>query len=187
MHTSFSELWLAMGPLAKLIVGLLLVMSLAAVATAVERAVTLRVTRQGLPAFEPQWRAVLAGGLGRPETREAYDRLVRQHLLETGASLRQRLGLIATIGSTAPFVGLVGTVLGIVNAFGQLAAGGQPGLGTVSAGIAEALVTTAIGIAVAIPAVWCFNALTQRISRVLVELECRAQSLAVATLQGERP
>jgi biopolymer transport protein ExbB/TolQ len=111
---------------------------------------------------------------------------VRRNLLETGAVLRHRLGLLATIGSTAPFVGLVGTVLGIVNAFGAMANAGQAGLGTVSAGIAEALVTTAIGIAVAIPAVWCFNALTQRIGRVLVELECRAQTLAVATLRGER-
>ena len=55
-----------------------------------------------------------------------------------------------------------------------------------SGGIAEALVTTAIGIAVAIPAVWFFNALTQQIGRVLVELECRAQALAVATLHRER-
>jgi biopolymer transport protein ExbB/TolQ len=187
MHTSFAELWTAMGPMAKLIVALLVVMSLAAVATAVERAVTLRATRQSLPAFEPQWREILAGGLGRPETREAYDRLVRRNLLETGTSLRRRLGLLATVGTTAPFVGLVGTVLGIVNAFGELAAGGQPGLGTVSGGIAEALVTTAIGIAVAIPAVWCFNGLTQGIGRLLVELECRAQSLAVATLQADRP
>ena len=187
MHVSFSELWMAMGPLAKMIVGLLLVMSLAAVATAVERAITVRATRNALVGLEPEWTAVLACGLGRPETREAYDRLVRRNLLETGATLRHRLGLLATIGSTAPFVGLVGTVLGIVNAFGAMAAnGGQAGLGTVSAGIAEALVTTAIGIAVAIPAVWCFNALTQRIGRVLVELECRAQTLAVATLRGER-
>jgi biopolymer transport protein ExbB len=186
MHVSFTELWMAMGPLAKLIVGLLLAMSLAAVATAVERAITVRATRNALPGLEPEWTAVLAGGLGRPETREAYDRLVRRNLLETGAALRHRLGLLATIGSTAPFVGLVGTVLGIVNAFGAMANAGQAGLGTVSAGIAEALVTTAIGIAVAIPAVWCFNALTQRIGRVLVELECRAQTLAVATLRGER-
>jgi biopolymer transport protein ExbB/TolQ len=186
MHVTFSELWMAMGPLAKLIVAMLLVMSLVAVATAVERAVTLHATRLALPALEPEWRAVLSHGFGRPETREAFDRLVRRHLLETGASLRRHLGLLATIGSTAPFVGLVGTVIGVVNAFGELAAGGQPGLGTVSGGIAEALVTTAIGIAVAIPAVWFFNALTQRIGRLLIELECRAQALAVATLQGTR-
>jgi biopolymer transport protein ExbB/TolQ len=188
MHVSLPELWMAMGPLAKLVVALLLIMSLVAVATAVERTVTVRATRRALPAFEPEWRAVLTGGgLGRPETREAFDRLVRRHLLETGAGLRRRLGLLATIGSTAPFVGLVGTVIGVVNAFGELAAGGQPGLGSMSGGIAEALVTTAIGIAVAIPAVWCFNALTQQIGRVLVELECRAQALAVAALHGERP
>jgi len=61
------------------------------------------------------------------------------------------------VSSTAPFVGLLGTVIGIVTAFQQMAATGAGGLATVSAGIAEALVTTAIGLLVAIPAVFAFN------------------------------
>jgi biopolymer transport protein ExbB/TolQ len=77
-------------------------------------------------------------------------------------------------------------VLGIVNAFQELAEHGGGGIGQVSAGIAEALVTTALGIGVAIPAVWLFNLLTQRTGRFLVELECRAQDLAVATLTETR-
>jgi len=89
------------------------------------------------------------------------------------------------VASTAPFVGLVGTVVGIVDAFQHLAASGQGGVGEVSAGIAEALVTTAIGIGVAIPAVWLFNHLTQWIGRLLVEMECAAEELAVTAL-GER-
>ena len=93
------------------------------------------------------------------------------------------MGVLATIGSTAPFVGLVGTVFGVMNAFEQIAAGGAGGLGKVSAGIAEALVTTAVGIGVAIPAVWLFNALSQRVGRLLVEIECRAQDVAVTALQ----
>ena len=114
---------------------------------------------------------------------EAYDRTVRRVVLDTGASIRQGLGLLATVGSTAPFVGLFGTVIGIVNAFQQMAVTGQGGLGTVSAGIAEALVATALGIGVAIPAVWLFNYLTQRIDRVLSEMECTAEELAVSALQ----
>lgn len=112
----------------------------------------------------------------------AYDRTVRRVILDTGTTIRQGLGLLATVGSTAPFVGLFGTVLGIVNAFEQMAATGQGGLGTVSAGIAEALVATALGIAVAIPAVWLFNYLTQQITRLLSEMECAAEELAVAAL-----
>ena len=72
-------------------------------------------------------------------------------------ALKRGYGLIATVGSTAPFVGLLGTVLGIVNAFTLMAASGSGGLGTVSAGIAEALVTTAFGLLVAIPAVMVYN------------------------------
>ena len=70
--------------------------------------------------------------------------------------LRRGQGVLGTVSSTAPFVGLLGTVMGIVTAFQQMAATGAGGLATVSAGIAEALVTTAIGLLVAIPAVFAF-------------------------------
>ena len=79
------------------------------------------------------------------------------------AKLRRGLGALATIGSTSPFIGLFGTVVGIVNAFRQIAKTGAGGLGAVSAGIAEALVTTAFGILVAIPAVVLFNYLTGQV------------------------
>jgi biopolymer transport protein ExbB/biopolymer transport protein TolQ len=70
---------------------------------------------------------------------------------------KRGLGVLATVGSTAPFIGLLGTVMGIVNSFQMMAASGSGGLGTVSAGIAEALITTAFGLLVAIPAVMAFN------------------------------
>jgi biopolymer transport protein ExbB/biopolymer transport protein TolQ len=73
------------------------------------------------------------------------------------SEFKRGLGVLGTVGSTAPFVGLLGTVMGIVNAFQSMAATGSGGLGTVSAGIAEALVTTAFGLLVAIPAVMFFN------------------------------
>ena len=109
-------------------------------------------------------------------------RVLRDALHLALAKLQYGQVLLATVGSTAPFVGLVGTVVGIVNAFQQIAATGQGGVGQVSAGIAEALVTTAFGIGVAIPAVWLFNHLTQWITRLLVEMECAAEELAVAAL-----
>jgi biopolymer transport protein ExbB/TolQ len=115
---------------------------------------------------------------------EVYDRAMRREILATGTTARRGLGLLATVGSTAPFVGLFGTVVGIVNAFQKMAVSGQGGLGVVSAGIAEALVTTALGIGVAIPAVWLFNFLTQRITRLLSELECVAEELAVTALSA---
>jgi biopolymer transport protein ExbB/biopolymer transport protein TolQ len=75
----------------------------------------------------------------------------------TTAEMRRGLGGLATIGSTAPFIGLLGTVIGIINAFTGMALSGSGGIGSVSAGIAEALINTAVGLGVAIPAVWIFN------------------------------
>jgi biopolymer transport protein ExbB len=116
-----------------------------------------------------------------------YDRVVRREIVAAGALARRGLGVLATIGSTAPFVGLFGTVIVIVNAFQKMATSGQGGLGVVSAGIAEALVTTALGIGVAIPAVWLFNFLTQRLTRLLSEMECVAEELAVIALSAASP
>jgi len=126
--------------------------------------------------------AVLRADLPHDVRREAFDRVTRRAVLAAGTSLRRGLPILATVGSTAPFVGLLGTVIGIVNAFQELAGSAQGGVGQVSSGVAEALVTTALGIAVAIPAVWLFNYLSQKITRLLTELECAAEELAVAAL-----
>jgi biopolymer transport protein ExbB len=178
------ELWAAMGPLARGVVALLAAMSLASLATAVERLLALRRATRDVAHLVPEWRAALEADLPPEVRREVYDRTVRRSLLGTGAALRRGLGVLATVGATAPFVGLVGTVIGVVNAFQEIAVTGQGGVGQVSAGIAEALVTTAVGIGVAVPAVWFFNHLTQRTRQVLVAMECRAEELAVAALGG---
>ena len=88
---------------------------------------------------------------------ESVARALERQAQREVQSLKRGLGLLATVGSTAPFVGLLGTVLGIVNAFQSMALTGSGGLGTVSAGIAEALITTAFGLLVAIPAVMAYN------------------------------
>ena len=92
--------------------------------------------------------------------------------------LKRGLGTLATIGSTAPFIGLFGTVVGIINAFRGIAATGSGGMAAVSGGIAEALVATALGIFVAIPAVVAFNNFTGRLERFQVEMN-RASSQLV--------
>jgi len=81
------------------------------------------------------------------------------------ADLKRGLPILASVGSVAPFVGLLGTVLGIISAFQGIAATGSGGLSSVSAGIAEALIETALGLAVAIPAVLAFNYLSTSIAR----------------------
>jgi biopolymer transport protein TolQ len=95
--------------------------------------------------------------------------LERQAQLEI-QQLRRGQGILGTVSSTAPFVGLLGTVAGIVTAFQQMAATGSGGLAAVSSGIAEALVTTAIGLLVAIPAVFAFNFLQGWVDARAVDL-----------------
>jgi biopolymer transport protein ExbB/biopolymer transport protein TolQ len=93
------------------------------------------------------------------------------------AELKRGLGGLATIGSTAPFVGLFGTVVGILNAFKGIAESKATGLAAVAGGIAEALVTTAIGLVVAIPAVMMFNYLTGRVEAFDVEMDNSSSEL----------
>ena len=103
----------------------------------------------------------MVGAIGR-----ALDRAVSL----TSAEMKKGTGGLATIGSTAPFVGLFGTVVGIINAFTGIALSGSGGLAAVSQGIAEALITTAFGIFVAVPAVMAFNYFTTRLERFQIEM-----------------
>ncbi len=84
---------------------------------------------------------------------------------------KRGLSTLASIGATAPFVGLFGTVIGIMNSFFGMAATGSGGIGAVAGGIAEALVNTAAGILVALPAVWGFNYFLGRMERIHSEME----------------
>lgn len=87
------------------------------------------------------------------------------------ADMRRGLPMLATIGSTAPFVGLFGTTFGIIHAFSAIAITGSSNMAAISAGISEALITTAFGLMVAIPAVWAYNAFLGRLDVLRVELE----------------
>jgi biopolymer transport protein ExbB/biopolymer transport protein TolQ len=101
---------------------------------------------------------------------ESVARALERQAAREVQSFKRGLGILATVGSTAPFVGLLGTTMGIVNSFQLMAASGSGGLATVSAGIAEALVTTAFGLLVAIPAVMAFNFLQGWIDARAVDL-----------------
>ncbi len=99
------------------------------------------------------------------------------------AEMQKGLSSLATIGSTAPFVGLFGTVVGIINAFTQMNEQQSAGLTVVAGGIAEALFTTALGLVVAIPAVWMYNYFTNRIHVFGVEMNNSAEELVDYFLQ----
>jgi biopolymer transport protein ExbB/TolQ len=115
----------------------------------------------------------------------AGQRAIERETLMTSAEMKKGLGNLATISTTAPFVGLFGTVAGIIHAFQGMALSGSGGLGAVSAGIAEALVTTAFGLFVAIPAVWLYNYFTQKIERFQVEMSNSSSQLIDYFIKNE--
>jgi len=207
------SLWHQMGILAKVVVGILFVMSGWSFGVMIDRYMAFNAARKQSRAFAPAVAGALRDGkideaikvaernkkshLAKVvtaglmefrahqdssdipgETIEASKRALERTEAIVHAELKRGLGGLATIGSTAPFVGLFGTVVGIINAFKEITAqGGRTGIGAVAGGISEALVTTAIGLAVAIPAVMMFNYLTGRVEAFDVEMDNSSSEL----------
>ena len=125
-----------------------------------------KVVVAGLQEFQAHQASTEISG----EEVEASKRALERSEAIVHAELKRGVSSLATIGSSAPFVGLFGTVLGIINAFKGISTEKSTGLGAVAGGISEALVTTAVGLFVAIPAVWAFNYFTNRVEAFDVEM-----------------
>src|SRR5712664_2695977 len=108
---------------------------------------------------------------------EASKRALERSEAIVHAELKRGISTLATIGSTAPFVGLFGTVVGIINAFKGIATQKATGLSAVAGGISEALVTTALGLFVAVPAVWTYNYFTNKVEAFDVEMDNSSMEL----------
>jgi biopolymer transport protein ExbB/TolQ len=195
MEFSISGIWAHMGPIARLIVIVMGLMSVASFVVIIERTFFFFRSRSESRAFAARMGAILGkGDLAKAAATKLGDdigylgRVIRAGLKAYGDGSKAKVGarevvfesvaralerqaaretevlkrgipLLATVASTAPFVGLFGTVIGIINSFNSISATGSGGLGTVSAGIAEALGTTAVGLLVAILAVVAYNVL----------------------------
>ncbi len=107
----------------------------------------------------------------------AVERSLERVSISEGADLNKGMAILATTGSTAPFVGLVGTIFGIINAFAGMAEAGSGGISAVAGGIAEALVATAIGIAVALLGVWLYNFFNNVIENIVNDMTMSTQEL----------
>jgi biopolymer transport protein ExbB/biopolymer transport protein TolQ len=105
------------------------------------------------------------------EVIEASKRALQRATAIKVSEFKRGLSGLATIGSTAPFVGLFGTVFGIINAFQQMRQAETAGISAVAGGISEALITTAVGLAVAVPAVWLFNYFVSKVDNFVVEMD----------------
>ena len=183
------------------VLSILLVMSIVSIAIMAERIVVVRVAQREAHAFFPdvlrtaaQRRSpadvlaccgqaahpasrmvasILEGGEDRELMKRAAERLIQTRIGELGA----RVPALGTIASTAPFVGLFGTVIGIIKAFGSIATHMGGGPEVVAAGVAEALITTAFGLFVAIPAVASYNHLVQSIQKLAMEMDVNTSEL----------
>ena len=213
---NWMEMIQSMGPMAKGVGVVLIIMSMISFGVAIERIYTFMKARQQSKLYAPQVakhlkdgrlkdaiaisssknyryshlaKVVLAGlqeyqfqqeaggSLSREDLVDTVRRAIQRASALTANDLKKGVSSLATIGATAPFVGLLGTVVGIITAFQGIAAQGSSGLGAVSAGISEALVETALGLVVAIPAVWFYNYLTGRIEYFNVEMDNSSSEL----------
>lgn len=144
-----------------------------AIAEQNQRSHLAKVVTAGLQEFQAHQVSTEIPG----EEIEASKRALERAAAIVHAELKRGVSSLATIGSTAPFVGLFGTVLGIIHAFQGISAEKTTGLAAVAGGIAEALVTTAFGLVVAIPAVWIYNYFTSKIEAFDVEMDNSASEL----------
>ncbi|WP_027315738.1 MotA/TolQ/ExbB proton channel family protein [Microvirga flocculans] len=187
---SFLSLFLQADPIVKSVMIVLALASLACWTIIIEKLLRFRMIRRQTHAFETAARngerltaeasnlagRIVAAGYGawrdqdpsesRMERRERIERAMRLALSYDMRHLQTGLPFLATVGSAAPFIGLLGTVWGIMNSFSAIAASQDTSLSVVAPGIAEALFATAIGLVAAIPAVIAYNKLTTDLGRL---------------------
>ncbi len=132
-----------------------------------------KVVATGLQDFQSSQ----SSGMPESEIIEASKRALDRSVALVHSDLKRGLGALATIGATAPFVGLFGTVVGIINAFKSIAESKATGLSAVAGGISEALVATAIGLFVAVPAVWAYNYFAGKVESFDVEMDNSSKEL----------
>src|SRR5438045_7818724 len=112
------------------------------------------------------------------------ERAVERNMLLEITNLKSGLAVLATVGATAPFVGLLGTTMGIVNSFAAMSATGSGGLASISSGVSEALITTAFGLVVAIPAVWLFTYFQIKIDNLTAEMTYTSKEMIDYLIKG---
>ncbi len=126
---------------------------------------------------EYQFQLDSGANLTRDDMVDTVRRAIQRATALTANDLKKGIPALATIGATAPFVGLLGTVVGVINAFAGIGSTGSAGLGAVSAGISEALIETALGLVVASPAVWLYNYFSGSLEYFNVEMDNSSSEL----------
>jgi biopolymer transport protein ExbB/TolQ len=205
------SMWGTMSDLAKVVVGILFILSAWSLGVMIDRVLMYNAARKQSRIFVQQVAGALREGkldeaisiaernkkshiakvvaTGLSEFQTASAQVSDEELIDAAkrglersvaivhAEMKRGLSGLATIGSTAPFVGLFGTVVGIINAFKGIESSKASGLSAVAGGISEALVTTALGLLVAVPAVWAYNYFTNKVEAFDVEMDNSSMEL----------
>lgn len=148
-----------------------------------------RVVGAGLKEYKRGMEALQEEGpedVGDFDLVDAVNRQMERAKERETANLKRGLNLIATTGTTAPFIGLFGTVVGIINSFQGLSSSTGAGLGAVAGGISEALFATAVGLVVAIPSVMAFNAFNGMVQNLQIDMNDVASELIDYVLKEGR-
>ena len=212
MSLSLTQMFSSMGGFAKGIVYTLLVMSLYSLTIMISKWFYLRAAQAQTRKFAPEFSQFLeednlteAINLAQSYKKSHVARVlgnalaeikpliqdgsvtvadINSEMLMTIVLIKRGLGVLATGGATAPFVGLLGTTMGIVNAFEGMAAGGGGSISSIGAGVAEALITTAFGLLVAIPAVWAYNYFQTKVDNITAEMTYSAKEMIDYLIKG---
>jgi biopolymer transport protein ExbB/biopolymer transport protein TolQ len=201
------SMWSSMSTLPRIVVAILFILSIYSFGVMIDRALMYSAARKQSRVFVQQVAGALKEGklaiaernkkshiakvvaTGLSEFQSASQQVTDSDVIEAAkrglersvaivhAEMKRGLSALATIGSTAPFVGLFGTVVGILNAFKGIETSKATGLSAVAGGIAEALVTTALGLLVAVPAVWAYNYFTNKVEAFDVEMDNSSMEL----------
>lgn len=141
--------------------------------------------RQGQGLVAEALEAVLGVAVTQPKNRETMDHVLTLYFQRTQSLLSRRLGVFGTLSFISPLLGLLGTVLGVMTAFRDLGISGQGGPAVVAAGISEALIATAAGIAVAVAAALVYNYFNYRMRHLLTSLNIFGQELTLMVTSGK--
>lgn len=135
----------------------------------------------------PAARTVAAGLRNLDKGAAAVEEVLIGKRIAEKFRMESRLVILGTLGNNAPFIGLFGTVLGIIKAFHDLAMSQNPNPSVVMAGVSEALVATAVGLIVAIPAVMAYNYFQRRVKEYVTQMEAASKMLLVFVKAEEAP
>jgi biopolymer transport protein ExbB len=205
MDLSLGGLWASMGTFARGIVVVMAIMSMYSLTVMVSKWWSLRSAQKETRKFAPEFSQFLEED-NLTEAIKLAESFKKSHVaLVLGGALgevkpliqdgsvtvsdinsaeRAILAVLATVGATAPFVGLLGTTIGIINAFTGMAQSGGGGLASIGGGISEALATTAMGLLVAIPAVWAYNYFQTKIDNLTAEMTYVSKEMIDYLIKG---